>query len=85
MLLSTTLGVNTMLKKTSRSSTHGLCSFNVGVKLTFRLRSSCLSICKSSGIFKGGVNKSVLYGGGAFVLVGTLTLTSKVRQGRLRG
>lgn len=76
MLLTTDLGVNTVLKKTSERSTRHLCSFNIRVNITFRLRSSLLSICNSPIIFNGGVKKSVLYGGGACVLVGTLRRTS---------
>lgn len=83
ILLTTDLGVKTVLNKTSPRSTRGLCSFNVRVKMTFRLRSSLLSMCNSPTIFNGGVNKSVLYGGGACVLVGTLRHTSQSRLRKL--
>lgn len=83
MLLTTDLGVNTLLKKTSSRSTRRLCSFNVGLNITFRLGSSFLSICNSTTIFKGGVKNSVLYGGGACVLVGTFRRTSRRRLAHL--
>ncbi len=75
ILLTTTVRVNTVLTRTAARRRRVLCGINRTLNVTFRLRSSCLSICNSRTRFNGPVKRSVYGGGRACLLVGTLLET----------